>query len=100
MATQLLSLGVVGVRIYERILTSPALYPGELADQVVDEINSYLLRANEREKVLLFHLACEVHEALGDIYARVDDPETRQSITLLMDVLIRRARDLVRQDHH
>ncbi|MDR3430159.1 MULTISPECIES: hypothetical protein [Silvimonas] len=98
MATQLLSLGLIGVRLYDRILTSSAIYPGELADHIVDEINMYLLRANEQEKVLLFHLACEVHESLDDIYARVDDLETRQSISLLMDVLIQRARELAR--HH
>ncbi|WP_157669949.1 hypothetical protein ABHF33_13545 [Chitinibacter sp. FCG-7] len=92
MAIQLLSLGVIGVRLLDRILTAKAIYPEELADQIVDEINQYLSRAPEAEKAMLFNLACEVHEALADRYGRVDAPQTRLDISQIMGLLVYRAK--------
>ncbi|WP_047393321.1 hypothetical protein [Chitinibacter sp. ZOR0017] len=92
MAIQLLSLGVIGVRLLDRILTSSATYPEELADQIVDEINVYLGRAREEEKSLLFNLSCEVHEALADRFGRVDSPQARQDVAQMMGLLIYRAK--------
>ncbi len=92
MAIQLLSLGVIGVRLLDRILTAKAIYPEELADQIVDEINQYLSRAPESEKTMLFNLACEVHDALSDRYGRVDTPQVRLDISHMMGLLIYRAK--------
>ncbi|WP_373974890.1 hypothetical protein NT239_14850 [Chitinibacter sp. SCUT-21] len=92
MANQLLSLGVIGVRLLDRILTAKALYPEELADQIVDDINLYLSRAPDAEKAMLFNLACEVHEALAGRYGRVDTPQTRLDISHLMGLLVYRAK--------
>jgi hypothetical protein len=92
MAIQLLSLGVIGVRLLDRILTARAIYPEELADQIVDEINQYLSRAPESEKTMLFNLACEVHDALSDRYGRVDTPQVRLDISHMMGLLIYRAK--------
>ncbi|KAF0813936.1 hypothetical protein IGB42_01615 [Andreprevotia sp. IGB-42] len=100
MAVQLLSLGVIGVRLMDRILTAKATFPDELADHIVDEINCYLPRAGEAEQALLFHLACDVYEALDDNFARVDSRETRKTVLGIMNVLIQRARGLERQDFH
>ncbi|QLG88234.1 hypothetical protein HQ393_17385 (plasmid) [Chitinibacter bivalviorum] len=92
MAIQLLSLGVIGVRLLDRILTSNATYPEELADQIVDEINLYLSRAPEAEKPMLFNLSCEVHEALSDRFGRVDSPQVRLDISQMMGLLVYRAK--------
>ncbi len=92
MSDQLLALGVIGVRLYDCILTTPATHPEELADHVVNEINNYLNRATPREKVLLFHLACDIHEALSLSFHRVDGLEKRKAILRLVSVLISRAR--------
>ncbi|WP_410498880.1 hypothetical protein [Chitinibacter sp. S2-10] len=92
MAIHLLSLGVVGVRLLDRILTAQATYPEELADQIIDEINQYLCRAPENEKALLFNLACEIHEALSNRFGRVDSPQARQDVSQMMGLLIYRAK--------
>ncbi|WP_035059377.1 hypothetical protein [Andreprevotia chitinilytica] len=100
MAVQLLSLGVIGVRLMDRILTAKATFPDELADHIVDEINYYLPRANEQEQALLFHLACDVYEALDENFERVDSRETRKTVIAIMSSLIERAKPLARQDFH
>ncbi|MDR3411453.1 MAG: hypothetical protein P4L87_11020 [Formivibrio sp.] len=92
MSDQLLALGVIGVRLYDCILTSSATYPEELADNIVNEINNYLDHATPREKVLLFHLACDIHEALSLGFHRIDGLEKRQSVLRMVCVLISRAR--------
>ncbi|MCB5196745.1 hypothetical protein [Deefgea salmonis] len=92
MTIQLLSLGVIGVRLLDCILNSRAIYPDELADQIVNEINHYLVSAPMREKPLLFHLACEVHEALSDRFGRVDSLQVKRDISNMMGLLIYRAR--------
>jgi hypothetical protein len=97
MAIQLLSLGVIGVRLLDRILTASATYPEELADQIVDEINLYLDRAPEAEKALLFNLACEVHDALADRFGRVDSTQARLDVARMMGLLVYRARMSVGQ---
>ncbi|BCL77308.1 hypothetical protein JHS3_30440 [Jeongeupia sp. HS-3] len=93
MTTQLLSLGMFGVRLLERILTAPAVYPHELADELVDEINYYLPCTQGREQRVLFQLACELHEALDEAFTRVDDPASRQSTIGLVDALLSQSRD-------
>ncbi|SMC18163.1 hypothetical protein SAMN02745857_00494 [Andreprevotia lacus DSM 23236] len=100
MAVQLLSLGAIGVRLMDRILTARATFPDELADHIVDEINCYLPRAGDREQALLFHLACDIYEALDENFERVDSRETRKTVLGIMNVLIERARVVARQDFH
>lgn len=97
MSDQLLALGVIGVRLYDCILTTHAMHPEELADHIVSEINTYLNRATPREKMLLFHLACDIHEALSMSFHRVDSLEKRQAVLRLVSVLISRARVLAKQ---
>ncbi len=97
MSEQLLALGVIGVRLYDCILTTPATLPEELADHIVDEINNYLDRATPREKTLLFHLACDVHEALSLNFLQIDGLEKRKAVLRLVNVLISRARVMARQ---
>lgn len=97
MTEPLLSLGVIGIRLYARILTAPATFPEELADHIVDEINCYLARASGREKLVLFHLACDIHEALARAHPRVDSPEVRQDVVSLMGILICHAKASARQ---
>lgn len=92
MFDQLLTLGVIGVRLYDCILTAPASLPDELADHIVDTINGYLVRATPREKTLLFHLACEIHDTLSKNFSRVDNLEARKDVIKLVNVLINRAR--------
>ena len=92
MSDQLLALGVIGVRLYDCILTAPASTPEALADHIVDEINSCLGRATRREKALLFRLACDIHEALSRNFSRVDGLEYRKYILQLVSILIDRAR--------
>jgi hypothetical protein len=92
MANQLLSMGVIGVRLLDCILTAKATYPEELADHIVNEINQYLVKAPKIEKALLFHLACEVHDALSDRYGRVDALQVRRDIVNMMGLLIYRAK--------
>lgn len=96
MSDQLLALGVIGVRLYDCILTASATHPEELADHIVSEINTYLNRATLREKMLLFHLACDIHEALSMSFHRVDSLEKRQAVLRLVSVLISRARVLAK----
>ena len=96
MSDPLLSLGVIGVRLYDRILTSPATYPDELADHVIDEINCYLSRASLREKALLFHLACEVHETFDRSLVRTVCLRDRKEAIRLLGLLIVRAKALAR----
>jgi hypothetical protein len=96
MAEPLLGLGVIGIRLYARILTAPATYPEELADHIVDEINCYLSRATDSEKQILFHIACEIHDALAHAYPRVNSPEVRQDIISMMSILLCRAKALSR----
>lgn len=97
MSDQLLALGVIGVRLYDCILTTPATYPDELADHIVDEINNYLVRATPREKAVLFHLACDIHEALGKGFDRVEGLEKRKAVVRLVNILISHARALAKQ---
>ena len=92
MAVQLLSMGVIGVRLLDCILTSRVTYPDELADQIVHEINHYLASAPLNEKPLLFHLACEVHEALNDRFDRIDSLQARRDIADVMGFLVFQAR--------
>ncbi len=92
MTIQLLSMGVIGVRLLDCILTSSATHPDELADQIVNEINHYLVKAPLSEKPLLFHLACEVHEALSDRFGRIDSLQVRRDVANMMGLLIYRAR--------
>ncbi|GHD69281.1 hypothetical protein [Jeongeupia chitinilytica] len=93
MATQLLSLGMFGVRLLDRILTAPAVLPHELADDLVDEINYYLPCTHGREQKMLFQLACELHEALDEAFTRVDGLAARHSAIGLVDALLGQARD-------
>ncbi|AOY01389.1 hypothetical protein [Jeongeupia sp. USM3] len=90
MATRLLSLGMFGVRLLDRILTAPAVLPHELADDLVDEINYYLPCTYGREQRLLFQLACELHEALGEAFTRVDGMAARRRAVALIDALLAR----------
>ncbi|SFN62068.1 hypothetical protein SAMN05660284_01919 [Formivibrio citricus] len=92
MSDQLLALGVIGVRLYDCILTAQATAPEELSDHIVDTINGYLIRATPKEKTLLFHLACEIHDALSKNFDRVDNLEARKDVIKLVNVLINRAR--------
>ena len=92
MSDQLLALGVIGVRLYDCLLTAPAIFPDELADRVIDEINHYLPRATQHEKALLFHLACDIHEAFSLAFGRIDSLEKRKSLLILVNVLLSRAR--------
>lgn len=92
MSDQLLALGVIGVRLYDCILTSAARCPESLADQVVDEINNYLPRATLREKNLLFHLSCDIHESFSLSFGDIDSLEKRLSMLDLVNVLLSRAR--------
>ncbi len=98
MSDQLLALGVIGVRLYDCILTTPASFPEELADHIVDTINGYLIRATPREKALLFHLACEIHDTLSKNFSRMDNLEARKDVIKLVNVLISRARTFA--GHH
>ena len=98
MSDQLLALGVIGVRLYDCILTTPASFPEELADHNVDTINGYLIRATPREKALLFHLACEVHDTLSKNFSRIDNLEARKDVIKLVNELISRARTFA--GHH
>lgn len=88
MPTQLLALGVIGVRLYERILTSPAQYSYELADHIVDEINYYLPMAPLKEKTLLFHLACEIHAALEECDEKISSLDGRHQVAVIVSRLI------------
>ncbi|AMC35696.1 hypothetical protein [Janthinobacterium sp. B9-8] len=88
MPTQLLALGVIGVRLYERILTSQAQYSNELADHVVDEINYYLPMAPLKEKTLLFHLACEIHVALEECDEKINTIAGRHQAAVIVAGLI------------
>lgn len=97
MSDQLLALGVIGVRLYDCILTSPATHPDELADHVVEVINDYLCRASPHEKSLLFHLSRDIHEAFSLAYGQIDSLEKRKSLLLLINVLITRARVMAKQ---
>ncbi len=92
MSDQLLALGVIGVRLYDCILTTPATFPDDLADRVIDEINDYLPQASLHEKALLFHLACDVHEAFSLAFGQIDSLEKRKSLLILVNVLLNRAR--------
>lgn len=94
---QLLALGVIGVRLYDCILTAPATQPDELADHIVDEINNYLPHASAREKTILFHLACDIHEALSKGFPLIDGLEKRKAILNLVNALISRASMLAKQ---
>ncbi len=98
MSDRLLALGIIGVRLYDCILTMPASRPDELADRIVDTINGYLAQATPREKRLLFHLACEIHETLSRNFSRVDNLDARKDVIKLANVLINRARALA--GHH
>ncbi len=98
MSDPLLALGVIAVRLYDCILTTPASFPEELADHIVDTINGYLIRATPREKALLFHLACEVHDTLSKNFSRIDNLEARKDVIKLVNVLISRARTFA--GHH
>lgn len=97
MSDQLLTLGAIGVRLYDCILTTPAVFPEDLADSIVDEINDCLGHASSHEKTLLFHLSCDIHEALSKGFDRVDGLEKRKAILELVGVLISRARSMARQ---
>jgi hypothetical protein len=100
MSDQLLALGVIGVRLYDTILTSPAGQPEALADNIVETINSYLMLATPREKALLFHLACDIHDALSRNFDRVDNLQARKDVIRLVNVLLSRARALASQHGH
>ncbi|TJZ66660.1 hypothetical protein [Chitiniphilus eburneus] len=89
-----LGMGIVGIRLYARILTSDAAKPDELADNLVDEINCYMPRATPSEQQLLFQLACEIHEAFGDAFERVDDLSYRFQALDLVNGLLSKAREL------
>ncbi|AZN36985.1 hypothetical protein [Iodobacter ciconiae] len=88
MPTQLFALGVIGVRLYERILTSPVQDSNELADHIVDEINYYLSTAPFKEETLLFHLACEVHAALEDNCSVINTTAGRHEAAVIVSGLI------------
>jgi hypothetical protein len=88
MPTQLLALGVIGVRLYERILSSPAQYSNELADHIIDEINYYLPMAPLKEKTILFHLACDVHAALEVCNEDINSRSGRNQAAVIVSGLI------------
>ncbi|MDW5415951.1 MULTISPECIES: hypothetical protein [unclassified Iodobacter] len=88
MPTQLLALGVIGVRLYERILISPVQYSDELADHIIDEINYYLPMAPLREKNVLFHLACEIHAALEECDKDINSIAGRHQVVVIVSRLI------------
>ncbi|WP_148714521.1 hypothetical protein [Chitinolyticbacter meiyuanensis] len=90
----MLAMGPIGIRLYARILTAEASRPDELADHVVDEINCYLPRASSEEQVMLFQLACETHELLGDAFERVDDLAVRRQVIDLLSNVIQPVRAL------
>lgn len=94
MSDQLMSLGVIGIRLYARILTAPATHPDELADHIIDEINCYLMRASAKEKALLFYLACETHETLSRALRTAGTMRDRKEAILQLNLLIAHARAL------
>ncbi|WP_028455580.1 hypothetical protein [Chitinilyticum litopenaei] len=96
MALQLLAMGVIGVRLYDRILTAPARYPEELADQLVDEIHAYLPRASLEEKEILFLLVRDMHDVLARRFCEVSEPLARRQIAFLLGEMLQRARRLAR----
>lgn len=100
MSQQLLALGVIGVRLYDCVLTASATHPEDLADAIVDEINNCLAHANRSEKAVLFHISCDLHEALSKRFDRVDGLARRKAVLDLMGVLISRARSIARLHGH
>ena len=100
MSQQLLALGVIGVRLYDCVLTASAQYPEELADAIVDEINNCLAQASLNEKAVLFHISCDIHEALSKRFDRIDGLARRKAVLDLLGVLICRARSIARLHGH
>ncbi|WP_028452215.1 hypothetical protein [Chitinilyticum aquatile] len=96
MALQLLAMGVVGIRLYDRILTAPARLPDELSDHIVAEIHDYLRVATLPEKEVLFLLARDVHDMLNRYFLTVDDPAVRRQIAGILGEMAARARRLSR----
>ncbi|XZG69975.1 hypothetical protein ACTSKR_15220 [Chitinibacteraceae bacterium HSL-7] len=76
----MLAIGPIGVRLYARVLTAPAVCASELAEHLVDEINCYLPRATSDELALLYPLACELPDWLVQHYDLVADLSVRRAI--------------------
>lgn len=96
MALQLLAMGVIGIRLFDRVLTAPAHLPDELSDQIVAEIHDYLRVASPREKEVLFLLARDVHDMLNRYFLTVDELAVRRQIASVLGEMALRARRLSR----
>ncbi|MBE9610505.1 hypothetical protein [Chitinilyticum piscinae] len=100
MSLQLLGMGVIGIRLFDRILTAEARQPDELADQIVAEIHDYLPVASPLEKEILFLLVRDTHDILSRYFCSVESLAVRRQVASVIGEMAVRARRLAGHRTH